>query len=115
MSKMFKCPPTDLRCYQPKERQEVMYAVSNKYNGGISIKDEWYDGFEVPPPYILPGYGIVGIGVGLELNACPPLATGVLKPVDQIAPGTLYMTIDGTWKRKEETHGQRRKTGVAEE
>lgn len=102
MKKLFKSPPTDLRCYQPKERQEVTYAVSYTYNGGIVIDDKWYEGYEVPAPYILPGFGIVGIGVGLQLNARPPYATGVLKPVDKIAPGALYMNMDGVWTRKEE-------------
>jgi hypothetical protein len=77
------------------------YAVSYIYNGGTSINDEWFNGYGVPPPYILPGYGIVSIGVGLQLNACPPLATGVLKPVDQIAPGTKYLNMDGVWTTKE--------------
>jgi hypothetical protein len=59
-----------------------MYAVSYEYNGGIVIADKWYKGYEVPPPYLPVGYKLVGIGVGLQLNARPPLATARLKPID---------------------------------
>jgi hypothetical protein len=82
MSKLYKCPPTDLRGFRD-DRQEVMYAVSYTYNGGITIGDEWYDGYEVPPPLINPGYKLVGIGVGLQLNAQPPLATAVLRRINE--------------------------------
>jgi hypothetical protein len=87
--KLFKSPVTDLRGHAPTEREEVTYDVSYTYNGGIVIDGEWYDGVEVPPPLLLPGYGIVGIGVGLQLNACPPQATGVLKPLHLIS-GSNY-------------------------
>ena len=78
MPKLFKCPPTDLRGIRD-DRKEVMFATSCTYNGGIVIDGEWYDGYDVPPPLINPGYELIGIGVGLQLNARPPLATQVLR------------------------------------
>ena len=76
--KLFKSPATDLRDKTPKIRCEVTYRVSYEYNGGIVIEGEWYNGFEVPPPLLASGYKLVGIGVGLQLNARPPLATARL-------------------------------------
>jgi len=94
------CPPTDLRGYHPTDYVEVTYAVSYRYNGGgISIRDKWYAGFKVPAPLINPGYVLVGIGVGLQLNACPPYATGVLKPKSRLRQDEPYMDLDGVWKR----------------
>lgn len=98
--KLFKAPTTNLSSYQPKERCEVTYSVSYTYNGGIVINDEWYDGYEVPPPIISIDYGIIDIGVGLQLNAKPPYATGVLKPISLIPKGTSYMDYTGEWKRR---------------
>lgn len=60
---------------------EVNFAVGYRYNGGIVVKDEWYEGFEVPAPKVPKGYKLVGIGVGLQLNARPPYATQYLKKV----------------------------------
>jgi len=101
MKKFYKCPPTDLRCHQPMERASVMYDVSYTYNGGTVIDGEWYDGYEVPPPLIAPGYAIIGIGVGLQLNASPPYATGVLVPLSKVKDRP-YLDDSGVWKRKEE-------------
>ena len=102
MSKLFACPPTDLRKYTPKERREITYAVTYCYNGGITVDGEWYDGYHVPGPLMNPGYVIVGIGVGLQLNAHPPLATGVLKLKEDLTPGQSYLDTDGLWKRHKE-------------
>jgi len=96
MSERFKCPPTDLRGYWG-EGKEVTYAVSYSYNGGIVIENKWYDGYEVPPPLLPAGYAIVGIGVGYQLNARPPLATGYLKPLSKVKD-QLYMDGNGEWK-----------------
>jgi hypothetical protein len=63
-----------------------MYAVSYKYNGGTVIDGKWYEGYEVPPPILPTGYKLVGIGVGLQLNASPPLATARLKPITKEKP-----------------------------
>jgi len=104
----YKCPPTDLSFITPKTRKEVQYAVSYTYNGGTILGDEWYEGYEVPPPLLSPGYVILGIGVGLELNARPPLATGVVVPESRLTPGMRYMNISGEWKRvpeQEEKNG----------
>ena len=99
--KLFKCPPTDLRGNHPgtDDRMEVTYSVSYIYNGGISVKGIWYDGYEVPAPLLDPGYVIVSIGVGLQLNAKPPYATGILKPESELKPGQSYLGIDGVWKK----------------
>jgi hypothetical protein len=101
MKKLFKCTPTDLRGYHPTEREEVTYDVSYVYNGGITVDGEWYDGFEVPAPVLAPGYVLVGIGVGLQLNACPPYATGVIKPDTMLREGQSYLDLDGVWKKHE--------------
>jgi hypothetical protein len=79
----FHCPPTDLRGYAGTDGCEVMYAASYEYNGGTAIGDKWYKGYKVPPPYLPAGYKLVGIGVGLELNATPPLATARLVPIER--------------------------------
>ena len=55
--------------------REVQFPTSYRYNGGIIIDGEWYDGYEVEDPIVPQGYKLVGIGVGLQLNARPPLAT----------------------------------------
>lgn len=84
-TKPFHCPAPDLR---GKERNkqgklldsvEVTYPVSYRYNGGTTIEDEWYTGYEVPPPILPDGYELVNLGVGLQLNARPPYATMLLK------------------------------------
>lgn len=62
-----------------KPEYQVTYPVSYTYNGGIIIDGEWYKGYKVDPPIIPEGYELLNIGVGLQLNARPPLATGLLK------------------------------------
>jgi len=56
----------------------VTYPVSEMFNGGVIIDDEWYNGVEVPPPIVPEGYVLKSIGVGLERNHVPPLATALL-------------------------------------
>jgi len=84
-SNPFHCPAPDLRG-QERTKQgklldsvEVTYPVSYRYNGGTIIDDEWYTGYEVPPPILPDGYELVNIGVGLQLNARPPYATMLMK------------------------------------
>jgi len=72
----FHCPPTDLRGH--RGQCQVQFAVSEEYNGGIVINDKWYKGYKVPPPILSPGFKLVGIGVGHQLNARPPYATQLL-------------------------------------
>jgi len=60
----------------------VNYPVSYRYNGGIIIDNKWYSGFSVPPPHVPDGFQLVNIGVGLQMNACPPYATTYLKPLN---------------------------------
>lgn len=60
----------------------VSYPVSYTYNGGIVIDDEWYEGYEVPPPRVPKGFELCSIHCGLQLNACPPYATAYLRPLD---------------------------------
>jgi hypothetical protein len=59
----------------------VTYPVSYRYNGGIVIGDEWYDGYEVDAPVVPEGWELKGMAVGLNLNARPPQATMLLKKV----------------------------------
>jgi hypothetical protein len=104
--KLYKCPPTDLRGHHPTKREhrcEVNYSVSQTYNGGIVIGGEWYDGITVPAPYMNPDCAIVGIGVGLQLNACPPYATGLMVPKAELREDEPYMDWDGVWKRHNST------------
>ena len=61
----------------------VSYPVSYKYNGGTVIKGEWYNGYKVSKPIAPKGFALVGIGIGLQLNARPPYATVYLKPLDE--------------------------------
>lgn len=61
-----------------KEGDEVKYPVSYNYNGGIIINGKWYDGYIVGQPLVPKGLELQSIGVGLMLNAMPPLATAVL-------------------------------------
>ena len=60
----------------------VTFPVSERYNGGIVIKNEWYDGYEVVRPTVPEGYELIGISCGNQLNVYPPYATAYLKPID---------------------------------
>ena len=69
----------------------VVYPVSYKYNGGIVLdkkghvcfkNGKWYAGFKVPKPIAPKGFKLVDIGVGLNLNAYPPMKTAYLKPIN---------------------------------
>lgn len=83
------CPKPSLTPASQKDRNkarkglahEVTYPVSYRYNGGIIVEGEWYEGHEVPKPDVPEGWELVNIGVGLQLNARPPYATMVLKPI----------------------------------
>ncbi len=80
--KFFPWPQPDLtRFAKPGKSVEVQYPVSYCYNGGTIINDEWYAGYEVPPPIVPPGFKLVDICVGFQFNAHPPLATVILKPI----------------------------------
>ena len=59
----------------------VTFPVSETYNGGIVIDNEWYSGYDVPAPKIPKGYELIGIGIGNQLNARPPYATRLLKKI----------------------------------
>ena len=81
-AKLFKCPKPGLTKGEKWcNNRLVTFPVSYTYNGGTVIGDEWYDGYEVPPPYVPVGYELVGIGIGLQLNAAPPIATMYLRPI----------------------------------
>jgi len=58
----------------------VRYLSGYRYNGGIVVDSEWYEGFEVDPPTIPAGFELINIGIGLYMNAQPPIATAFLKP-----------------------------------
>jgi hypothetical protein len=65
-----------------KDGDIVTYPVSYKYNGGIIINKKWYDGYIVGQPLVPKGFKLVSIGVGLNLNNQPPLATARLVKVE---------------------------------
>lgn len=86
----FKCPKPELTPVSKREAQkaidnpnskgyEVAFPVSYRYNGGIIVDDEWYEGFDVPKPDIPKGWHLCTLGVGLQLNARPPYATMYLE------------------------------------
>ena len=60
----------------------VHYPISQTYNGGIVIDNKWYKGFKVAKPKVPRGFKLVGIGIGSQLNARPPMATMYLEPKD---------------------------------
>tara|TARA_R110000824_G_scaffold391980_1_gene590113 strand:- start:399 stop:695 length:297 start_codon:yes stop_codon:yes gene_type:complete len=60
----------------------VTYPVSYTYNGGIIVDGKLYAGFEVPNPKVPKGFELESIYCGLQLNAKPPYATSLLKPID---------------------------------
>lgn len=66
----------------------VTFPVSIRYNGGITIDGEWYDGYEVPEPKVPEGFELISIACGLQLNAHPPYATMYLKPKEADDAGT---------------------------
>ena len=57
----------------------VSYPVSYEYNGGILIDEKQYAGYKVKPPVIPEGYILKSIGLGLNLNSKPPIATAYLQ------------------------------------
>lgn len=61
-----------------KERQEVVFPVSYRYNGGIVVNGTWCRGFKVPPPIVPEGFRLVEVWCGFEMNAYPPYATKLL-------------------------------------
>jgi hypothetical protein len=87
------CDPVNLKEY-PKpylnygeswlDSHLVSFPVSYRYNGGVIIEGEHYDGVDVPDPIIPHGYTLKGIGVGLNLNIVPPYATYYLKPLPKV-------------------------------
>lgn len=61
----------------------VHYPVSYTYNGLVTVKGKLYSGFKVPNPKVPDGFTLESAYCGLELNAQPPMATGVLYPIDE--------------------------------
>jgi hypothetical protein len=87
----FKVPSPDLSGWVRKIKGkrtsvEVTFPVSYRYNGGISIGEDWYPGYEVGAPIVPKGYKLISLGVGLQLNARPPYATMLLKRIDPEPP-----------------------------
>jgi hypothetical protein len=79
MLEHIQCPKPVLPELGRRESMEVSYPVSYTYNGGIFLKGGHYKGYIVPEPDVPDGCEIVGIGVGLQLNAQPPHCTRVLR------------------------------------
>ena len=65
----------------PRKEGQVTFPVSYKYNGGVVVEGQWFEGFEVGLPVIPAGYELVSLAMGLQLNAKPPLATMYLKKI----------------------------------
>jgi hypothetical protein len=63
----------------PAKQGEVQYPVGYRYNGGIIVNDEWVQGFIVDSPKVPKGFKLRNIGVGLQLNCRPPIATSYLE------------------------------------
>ena len=61
-----------------KEGELVRYPISHKYDGGIVVARNWYEGVEVGKPIVPEGFKLVSIGCGLQLNCFPPEATARL-------------------------------------
>jgi len=67
----------------PKIRgYEVTFPVSYRYNGGTIFQGEHYMGYNVPKPDVPKGWHLRSIGVGLQLNCRPPMATMFLERDD---------------------------------
>lgn len=79
--KYFKLPAPIVEFKGPKwgKGKIVTYPVSYRYNGGTIINDEWYDGYEVPPPIVPEGFRLINIAIGLQLNAHPPYASMLMQ------------------------------------
>lgn len=67
----------------PRKTGIVQYPTSYEYNGGIIIDGEWFSGYDVGLPIIPDGYELKGIGIGYQLNARPPIATGYLSKIQK--------------------------------
>lgn len=77
-----KVPGKDLtRFANPGKKVKVTYPTSQGYNGGIVVQGEWFEGYQVDEPIVPAGYELRGIGMGLQLNARPPLCTMLLVPI----------------------------------
>lgn len=63
----------------PRREGKVTFPVSYDYNGGIIVNGKWFKGYKVGNPIIPSGYKLVTLGIGLQLNARPPLATMFLE------------------------------------
>lgn len=79
MMKKYPAPVIKIGNMQVGDFITVTYPVSYRYNGGIIICGKWYERVEVPEPIVPDGYELHGIGIGLNLNAIPPIATASLK------------------------------------
>lgn len=79
----YRCPAPDLTSRaKAGARVQVRFPVSCSYNGGTVVDGKWYAGYMVPEPIVPSGFKLVGLGVGLELNAHPPHCTMLLVPDD---------------------------------
>lgn len=66
-----------------KKKGIVKFPVSYKYNGGITIDGNHYDGYSVGAPVIPDGCELVSLGIGLNMNNHPPFSTMLLKEKDK--------------------------------
>lgn len=89
----------------------VTYPVSYIYNGGIVINGKWYKGIKVKEPDVPRGYMLKSIGIGLQLNAQPPIATSLLIKVKSEL-GQQLMTSFTYEERQEMIHEIEENVGI---
>jgi len=72
----FRMKRPDLReCKQG----EVQFPTGVRYNGGTIVNGKWVQGILIAEPILPKGFMLRNIGVGLQLNCCPPYATKYLE------------------------------------
>lgn len=69
---------------------EVQFSTGYRYNGGIIVRGQWVQGILMDKPIVSKGYRLRSIGVGLQLNCCPPYATQYLEKVNPVKNSYQY-------------------------
>lgn len=59
----------------------VQYRTGYRYNGGTIVNDTWVKGFLIAEPRLPRGFRLRCIGVLLQLNNHPPIATSYLERI----------------------------------
>lgn len=77
-SQFFKVPAPELLPFKSGSRRKVSWPVSHEYDGGVTVKNKWYKGYEIPPPIVPEGFVLREESRDLVLDAKPSRATGYL-------------------------------------